>query len=145
MSLLILVIIILMLLIIAPFIFNCLTHFISAQVNKLQHAVPVQQGYIKVHPTMENITHLQMDTAIRILRLESSQRGRPNAPCHPSTDGSSQRDFNTPIPPKLGLPSLQGGNVRQLEQKKESRMVVAKRQRREKPTKIKQRKVRGLE
>ena len=35
----------------------CLTHFVSAQVNKLQHAVPVQQGYIKLHLTKENITH----------------------------------------------------------------------------------------
>ena len=46
----------LMLLMIAPCI-NCLTHFISAQVNKLQHAVPVQQGYIKLYLTMGNITH----------------------------------------------------------------------------------------
>ena len=36
---------------------HCLTHFVSAQVNKLQHAVPVQQGYVKLQPTMENITH----------------------------------------------------------------------------------------
>ena len=57
MSLLILVIIIVMLLRIASCIFNCLTHFVSAQVNKLQHAVPVQQGYIKLQPNMENITH----------------------------------------------------------------------------------------
>ena len=33
---------------IAPCIINCLTYFVSAQVNKLQHAVPVQQGYIKL-------------------------------------------------------------------------------------------------
>ena len=57
MPLLIPVILILMLLMIAPCIINCLTHFISAQVNKLQHVVPVQQGYIKLHPTMESITH----------------------------------------------------------------------------------------
>ena len=31
--------------------------FVSAQVNKLKHAVPVQQGYRKLHPTTENITH----------------------------------------------------------------------------------------
>ena len=48
---------ILMLLMIAPCFINCLTHFVSAQVNKLQHAVPVQQGYIKLQPTMENIAH----------------------------------------------------------------------------------------
>ena len=48
---------ILMLFIIAPCIINCLTHFVSSQVNKLQHAVPVQQRYIKLHLTMENIPH----------------------------------------------------------------------------------------
>ena len=57
MLLLIPVITILMLLMIAPCIINCLTHFVSAQVNKLQHAVPDQQGYIELHLTMENITH----------------------------------------------------------------------------------------
>ena len=31
--------------------------FCPAQVHKLQHAVPVQQGHIKLHPTMGNITH----------------------------------------------------------------------------------------
>ena len=36
----------LMLFMIAPCIINCLTFFVSAQVNKLQQAVPVQQGYI---------------------------------------------------------------------------------------------------
>ena len=55
--LLIPVITILMLLMIAPCIIYCLTHFVSAQVNKLQHAVPVQQGYIKLLLTTENITH----------------------------------------------------------------------------------------
>ena len=48
---------ILMLLMIAPYIINCLTRFVSAQVKKLQHALPVQQGCIKLQPTMENITH----------------------------------------------------------------------------------------
>ena len=43
MPLLILVITILMLLMMAPCIISCLTHFVSAQVNKLQHTVPVQQ------------------------------------------------------------------------------------------------------
>ena len=41
MSLLVLVTI-LMLLLIAPCIINCLACFVSALVNKLQHAVPVQ-------------------------------------------------------------------------------------------------------
>ena len=49
MPLLIPVITILMLLVTAPCIINCLIHFVSAQVNKLQHTVPVQQGYIKLH------------------------------------------------------------------------------------------------
>ena len=57
MPLLVPVIAISVLLTIAPCIINCLTHFVSAQVNKLQHAVPVQQGYIKLQPTTENITH----------------------------------------------------------------------------------------
>ena len=48
MPLLIPVITILMLLMITPCIINCLTYFVSIQV-KLQHAVPVQQGYIKLH------------------------------------------------------------------------------------------------
>ena len=52
----ILVITILMLLMITPCIINCLTYSVSIQV-KLQHAVPVQQGYIKLHATTENITH----------------------------------------------------------------------------------------
>ena len=51
------VITILMLLVIVPCNTNCLTYFVSVQVNKLQHAVPIQQGYIKPQPTMENITH----------------------------------------------------------------------------------------
>ena len=50
-----------------------------------------------------------MDTAIRTLKLETSKRGRPNAPSHPSSAGSSQRDLNTPIPKELGLPSLEEG------------------------------------
>ena len=36
---------ILVMLMIVPYIINCLTCFVSAQVNKLQHAVPVQQRY----------------------------------------------------------------------------------------------------
>ena len=109
MSLLIPVITILMLLMIALCIINCLTHFVSAQVNKLQHAVSVQQGYINLHPTTENITHPQMDTVIKTLRLETSKRGRLNDPHHPSSAGISQRDLNAPIPKELGLPSLEGG------------------------------------
>ena len=50
-----------------------------------------------------------MDTVIRILRLETSKMGRPNAPCHHSSAGSSQRDLDAPTPKELGLPSLKGG------------------------------------
>ena len=39
---------ILMLLMIAPYIINCLTRFVSAQVNKLQSAVPVQARIYKI-------------------------------------------------------------------------------------------------
>ena len=82
--------------------------FCLCQVNKLQHAVPVQQGYIKLHLTMVNITHPQMETAIRTLRLETSKKGRLNAPHHPSSAGSSQRQLDAHIPKELGLPSLEG-------------------------------------
>ena len=68
-----------------------------------------------------------MDTAVRTLRLETSKRGRPNAPCCPSSAGCSQKDLDTPIPKELGLPSLEGGMSGSKNRKKESRMVVAKR------------------
>ena len=145
MPLLIPVITILMLLMIAPCIINYLTRFVPAQVNKLQHVLPVQQGYIQLQPTMENITHPQMDTAIRTLRLETSKRGRSNAPHCPSSAGSSQRYLDAPIPKELGLPSLEGRMLGSQNRKKESKMAVAKRQRREKLMKIEQRKVPGLE
>ena len=86
-----------------------------------------------------------MDTAIRTLRLETSKRGRPNAPHHPSSVGCSQRDLDTPIHKELGLPSLKGSRLGSYNRKKESRMSEAKRQRREKPVKIEQKKVQGLE
>ena len=98
-----------MLLMIASCIINYLTCFVSAQVNRLQHAVPVQQGYIKPQPSTENITHPQMDTTVRALRLETSKKGKPNALHHPSSAGSSQRDLDAPIPKELGLRSLEGG------------------------------------
>ena len=129
MPLLTLVITILMLLMITPCIINCLTCFVSAQVNKLQHAVPLQQGYIKLQPTAENITHPQMDTTVRTLRLETSKRGRPNSPCHPSSAGSSQRDLDTPIPKESGLPSPEGGMLGSQNRIKEFKMAEAERQR----------------
>ena len=145
MPLLISVITILMLFMTAPCIINYLNHFVSNQVNKLQHAVPVQHGYIKLQPTMENITHPQMDTSITTLRPETSKRGRPNAPHCPISAESRQKDLYAPIPKELGLPSLKGGTLGSQSRKKESRMVVAKRQARENPEKIEQKKVLGLE
>ena len=53
MPVLVLVITILMLLMIVPCFIDCLIHFVSAQVNKLQNVVPVQQEYIKLQPTMK--------------------------------------------------------------------------------------------
>ena len=77
--------------------------------QKLQHAVPVQQRYIKLQLTPETITHPQKDTRIRTLRLETSKSGKPSAPHHHSSAGSSQGDLNGPIPKELGLPSLETG------------------------------------
>ena len=150
MPLLVPVITILMLLMIAPCIINCLTRLVSSQVNKLQHAVPVQQGYIKLQPTTQMDTHPQMDTAIRTLRLETSKRGRPNAPHHPSSAESGQRDLDTPNPKEMGLPSLKEGILDSQNRKKESKMAVTQqqqqqRQRKEKPAKMEQKKIQGPE
>ena len=81
---------------------------------------------------METIPHPQMDIAIMTLRLEISKRGRPNVPCHPISAGSSQRELNAPIPKELGLPSLEGRISRSQNRKKESKIALAKRQRKEK-------------
>ena len=48
-----------------------------------------------------------MGRTIRILRLDISKRGRLNAPHHPSSVGSSQKDVYAPIPRELGLLSLE--------------------------------------
>ena len=118
-----------------PCTVNCLTCFISAQVNKLQHAVPVQQRYKttadhgKYHTPLDG--HCYKDP----LRLETSKRGRPN------TAGSSQKDFDIPIPKELGLPSLEEGMLGRQNREKESKTAVAKRQGREKPAKTEQKKV----
>ena len=98
---------ILMMIMIIPCTVNCLTCFVSAQVNQLQHAVPVQQRYKTT--ANHGIYHILLDTAIRTLRIETSKRGRPNTPHHPSSAGSSQKDLDAPIPKELGLPSLEGG------------------------------------
>ena len=42
---------------IVPCIIICLTCFVSALVNKLQNTVLVQQEYVKLYLTTENITH----------------------------------------------------------------------------------------
>ena len=86
-----------------------------------------------------------MHTAVRTLRLETSKRGRPNTPRYPSSAGSSQKDLDAPTPKELGCPSLEGGMLGRENRGKESRMAVAKRQGREKPEKIEQKKVRGPE
>ena len=139
------VITILMLLMIAPCIINCLTHFISAQVNKLQHAVPVQQGYMKLHPTVENITHPQMDTAIRTLRLEISKRGRPSAPHCPSSAGSVTQTL-TPLFPTNWASHLVRGECQVARIGKRSpKQWCLKDKERKKPTNLEQRKVQGPE
>ena len=98
---------ILMMLMIIPCTVNCLTCFVSAQVNQLQHAVPVQQRYKTIAD--HGKYHTPLDTAIRTLRIETSKRGRPNTPRHPSSAGSSQKDLDAPIPKELGFPSLERG------------------------------------
>ena len=102
------VISILMLLMIAPCIISCLNCCASGQINKLQHAVPVQQANIKPQPTTENTTHPWTDSTMRARRLETSKRGRPNAPRRPSAAGSSQRGLDAPISKELGLLTLEG-------------------------------------
>ena len=67
-----------------------------------------------------------MDTTIRTLKLETSKRGRPNAPHHPSSAGSSQRDLDVPISNELGFPSLKREMLGSWNREKEARMVVAK-------------------
>ena len=140
MPLLVLVITILMLLMIAPCIVNCLACCLCPG-QQATTCSTSSTGYIKLQPTTENITHPQMDTAIRTLKPETSKRGRPNVPCHPSSAGSCQKDINASIPKELGLPSLEGSQNR----KQEYRMTEAKRQGREKPTEAEPWKVQGPE
>ena len=98
---------ILMMLMIVPCTVICLTCFVSAQVNKLQHALPVQQRY----KTTANHRkyHSSLDGhSLRTLRPETNKRGRPNTPRHPSSAGSSQKDLNAPIPKELASHLLRG-------------------------------------
>ena len=69
---------ILMMLMIIQCTVNCLTCFVSAQVNQLQHAVPVQQRYKTTAD--HGKYHTTLDTAIRTLRIETSKRGRTQYP-----------------------------------------------------------------
>ena len=145
MLLLIPVITTLMLLMIAPCIINCLTHFVSAQVSKLQHAMSVQQGFTKLHLTTENITHPQMDIAIRTLRLETSKRGRPNAPRCPSSAGSSQRDRGTPLPKNWASHLLRGECQVVRIGKRSLKWQWLKDKERKKSTKVEQKEIHGQE
>ena len=121
---------ILMILMIILCTVNCLTCFVSAEVNQLQHAVPVQQRYQTTADQGKYRTPL--DSAIRTLRIETGKRGRPNTPRHPSSAGSSQKDLDAAFPKELGLPSLEGGMLGRQNREKESKMAEAKRQGRSK-------------
>ena len=72
-----------------------------------------------------------MDTTKRTLSLETSKRRRSNAP-HCSSQLEVARDTLTPLFPKNW--ASKGGMLCSYNRKKESKMVVAKRQRKEKPT-----------
>ena len=79
--------IILRLLMIVPCIINCLTCFVSAQVNKLQHAVPVQPRYKTTADAM------------RALRPETSKRRGP-IPLAIPIQQEVARKMLTPLFPK---------------------------------------------
>jgi len=50
-----------------------------------------------------------MDTGIRALRLETSKKGRPDAPHHPSSARSNKRDHNFPLPKESDSQSIEQG------------------------------------
>ena len=50
-----------------------------------------------------------MDTTMKTLRPETGKRRRPNAPHHPNSVGSSQKDIDIPVPKELDLPFLVWG------------------------------------
>ena len=79
MLLLIPVITILMLLMIAPYISNCLTCFASAQVYKLQHAMPVQLGYIYITTPDHGKYHSPLDQFSQSVQLLSRVRLFPTS------------------------------------------------------------------
>ena len=73
-----------------------------------------------------------------------SKRGRPTAPCCPSSAGSSQRDLDSPIPKELGLPSLEWGMLVRIE-KRSPKWQWLKDKERGKSVKTEQKKIRGRE
>ena len=87
-----------------PCIINCLIHFVCPD----QQATTTSSSSTRIYKTTPDHSP-EMDTAIRTLRLETSKKGKPNAPCHSSSAGGSQRDLNSPTSKELGLPSLEGG------------------------------------
>ena len=89
---------VLMMLMIVPCTVNCLTCFVSAQVNKLQHALPVQQRYKTTadHRKYHSPLH---GHSMRTLRPETNKRGRPNTPRHP-VQQEVARKTSTPLFPK---------------------------------------------
>ena len=89
---------ILMMPMIIPCTVNCLTCFVSAQVNQLHHAVPVQQRY-KTTADHEKY-HTPLDTAIRTLKIETSRRERPNIPLAAPVQQEVPRKTSTPLFPK---------------------------------------------
>ena len=132
---------ILTLLIIVPCSINYLTHFVSAQVNKLQNAVLVQQGYIKLYqPQKTSITHPQRDTTIRTLRLETSKRGSPMPLADPDQQEVA-RETSVPLIPKNWASHLLRGVFQVVRIGKRSlKWWWQKDKQREKPTQREQRK-----
>ena len=71
----------------------------SASSTKIYKTTP---DHGKHHSPLDG--HCYKDSEAQI-----TKRGRPNAPHHPSSARSSQRNLDAPIPKELGLPSLEGG------------------------------------
>ena len=88
-----------------------------------------------------------MVTSIRTLRPKTSKRGRPNAPHHPSSAGSSQKDLDAPIPKELDLPFLEVGMLGSYIRigKRSAKRWWLKYKEREKPAKMEKKKICRLE
>ena len=65
-----------------PCIINCLIHFVCPD----QQATTTSSSSTRIYKTTPDHSP-EMDTAIRTLRLETSKKGKPNAPCHSSSAG----------------------------------------------------------